>query len=274
MTTLALVLVLCSAVIHASWNYLAKRVGGGVTFVWLFAALSGLIYAPLGIGIIILQKPVLGLPQIGFVAVSALIHLTYFTLLSRGYRVGDLSLVYPLARGTGPLLSTFAAILFLGERPTVIAVCGAALIGVGVFVLTGNPRKFREAGNGSAVVYALLTGLTIAMYTLWDKQGVTLMLIPPLLYDWLSNTIRVAALAPYALSKRHEVIQYWREHKREALGVALLSPLSYILMLTALTISPISYVAPGKSAFSSARCWARGCWRRATRHGDLPLPAR
>lgn len=247
MTLLAILLVLGSAVTHATWNYFAKRMGGGgAAFTWLFTALSFVIYAPLGIGVIIAQKVPLGLPQLGFMAVSACIHVTYFTLLSRGYKTGDLSLVYPLARGTGPMLSTLLAIILLGERPSWIAVGGALLIGAGVFILTGDPRKFRSSGSGAAVSYALLTGLTIAAYTIWDRQAVAVMLIPPLVYDWAGSLLRVLILTPYTIRHRDEVLNHWRNHRTEILVIATLSPLSYILVLTALTISPVSHVAPAR----------------------------
>jgi drug/metabolite transporter (DMT)-like permease len=107
MTFFALVLVLVAAVFHATWNLLAKRVGvGGAIFVWLFGAFSVLIYAPLALILILLHGPHLGPAQLVFMFGSGALHLGYFVVLQRGYAVGDLSLVYPLARGTGPLLAT------------------------------------------------------------------------------------------------------------------------------------------------------------------------
>ncbi len=158
MTPVALTLVLLSAVAHAVWNLCAKRAGGGALFVWLFEALAALLYAPLALYVIVAQRPRLGMLGFAFLGGSTLLHLAYYLILQRGYSVGDLSLVYPLARGTGPMLSTAAAIAFLGERPTPLALAGAALIGVGVFVLTGGARTLGKAGARSAVLYALATG--------------------------------------------------------------------------------------------------------------------
>src|SRR5687767_15050621 len=98
MTGLAVALVLSSAFIHATWNYFAKRVGGGATFIWLMSVFTAVIYAPLAIILFITSGTQLGLPEIAYMGVSAVLHVTYFTLLSRGYRVGDFSVVYPLAR--------------------------------------------------------------------------------------------------------------------------------------------------------------------------------
>ena len=247
MTFFALVLVLAAAVFHATWNLLAKRVGaGGAVFVWLFGAFSVLIYAPLALGVILLQVPHLGVAQLVFMFGSGALHLGYFVVLQRGYAVGDLSLVYPLARGTGPLLATVGAVVLLGERPGVVAVCGILLITLGVFLLTREPGGFRGAGLGMGVVYGLLTGVFIAAYTLWDKHAVSALLIPPLLQSWATTVVTVALLTPLVLRHRKEALSLWRAHRPEVLGVAVLSPLSYILVLTALVFTPVSYVAPAR----------------------------
>jgi len=108
----ALALVLASAVVHATWNLIAKRVQGGVAFLWLFDAVSVVAYAPAVVVLIAWQRPQITLVGLGFMAGGGVLHLAYFLLLTQGYRAGDLSLVYPLARGSGPLLAT--EILVLG----------------------------------------------------------------------------------------------------------------------------------------------------------------
>lgn len=246
MTALALTLVLASAISHATWNLFAKRTGGGPAFVWLFDALAALLYAPLTIALIVRQGTPLGPAALFFIAGSAVLHLAYFLLLQQGYRVGDLSLVYPLARGTGPMLSTLAAMALFGERPTPLALAGAASIGVGVFVLTGGGGGRRDARARTAVIYALLTGAVIASYTLWDKRAVSTLAIPPLVLNWSLGLGRLLLLAPYALRHSGQIGEEWQTHRREALVVAVLSPLSYILVLTALVFTPVSYVAPAR----------------------------
>ncbi|MDX1523987.1 MAG: EamA family transporter, partial [Anaerolineae bacterium] len=243
MTGLALTLVLTSAFIHASWNFLAKRAGGGAAFVWLFALLSVIIYLPLAIGILLVQRPQLGPTELFFILGSAVLHLGYFLMLQRGYSVGDLSLIYPLARGTGPTLSTLAAITFFGERPTVLAMAGTALVVTGVFILTGGPLILSRDKGRQSIIFGLLTGFIIAGYTLWDKYSVGVLLIPPLLHDYGANLGRTIMLAPYARRHWDEVVTEWRTHRLEAIGVASLSPLAYILVLTALAFTPVSYVA-------------------------------
>lgn len=246
MTALALALILAAAFIHASWNYFLKRSGGGTVFVWLFATLSALIYAPLAALVIGWQRPDFGSVHYGLMFASAALHTAYYLLLDRGYRSGDLSVVYPLARGTGPLITILCAVLLLQERPTPIAVTGALLIGGGAVALTGDPRKLRQSGNLHAVGFALLTGCMIASYTLVDKVAVAAWLIPPLVQDWAANLGRVLLMTPLALRLRSDIGPTWRRAKKEIVAVALLCPLSYILVLTAMVFTPVSYVAPAR----------------------------
>ena len=239
-------LILAAAVIHATWNLINKQASGHATFTWLVAVLSALFYAPATIAIIEIFEIEVGFVAIGMMAGSAALHSAYFVLLNQGYRTGDLSLVYPLARGTGPLLTCIAAILFLGERPSVIALLGALLIIGGVVVLTSNLTKLRERADQKAVRFALITGIFIAAYTLWDKQAVSHFGIAPLVLDWGANVGRAFLLAPFAFKYSDETITEWREHKYEAIAIAVLIPLSYILVLTVMTFTPVSYVAPAR----------------------------
>jgi drug/metabolite transporter (DMT)-like permease len=268
MSSWALTLILAAAVIHATWNLLNKQASGHATFTWLVAVLSAVFYAPATITVIEVWQIEIGFVTIGMMAGSAALHTAYFVLLNQGYRAGDLSLVYPLARGTGPLLSSVAAILFLGERPSAIALGGAMLIIGGVVILTTNLSRLRETGARDAVIYALVTGLFIAAYTLWDKQAVSHFGITPLVLDWGANVGRAVFLTPFALKFSDETMAEWREHKYEAIAVAILIPLSYILVLTAMSFTPVSYVAPAREisiligTAMGARVLAEGDTRR------------
>ncbi|HEX6438675.1 MAG TPA: DMT family transporter [Candidatus Binatia bacterium] len=246
MTFGALILILAAAFIHASWNLLNKRASGHVTFTWLVAVLSAIFYTPLALGVIFVTHLQIGVVELALMAGSAALHSAYFVLLNQGYRVGDLSLVYPLARGTGPLLSTISAIFLLGERPSALAVAGALLIICGVVVITGSPKSLRGSEVKTAVLYAAVTGLFIAAYTLWDKQAVSRFAVPPLILDWGSNLGRTVLLTSLPARYPRETRVEWREHRFEAIGVAVLAPLSYILVLTAMQFTPVSYVAPAR----------------------------
>jgi drug/metabolite transporter (DMT)-like permease len=246
MTGLAITLVLAAALIHASWNYLLKKSGGGVGFVWAFAVLSSLIYAPLAVGVVVIQHFQFSAEAFAYLLASAVLHTAYYLLLDRGYRYGDLSVVYPLARATGPFLTVLVAIAALGERPGTVALCGAALIVGGAFFLAASPAKLRAPGAARGIAFALLTGCMIASYTVVDKQAVSAALIPPVLQDWGANLGRVIVMAPLALRRGDEVRTAWRRQRKAVILVALLCPLSYILVLTAMVFTPVSYVAPAR----------------------------
>lgn len=246
MTGLAITLVLAAALIHASWNYLLKKSGGGIGFVWAFAVLSSLIYAPLAVGVIVIQHFQFSAEALTYLLASAVLHTAYYLLLDRGYRYGDLSVVYPLARATGPFLTVLFALAALGERPGAIALCGAALVVGGAFFLAASPAKLREAGATRGIAFALLTGCMIASYTVVDKQAVSAVLIPPILQDWGANLGRVIVMAPLAMRRREEIRAAWRHKRKAVILVALLCPLSYILVLTAMVFTPVSYVAPAR----------------------------
>lgn len=246
MTGAALILILAAAVTHAAWNYLNKRAGGHATFTWLVAVMSALLYAPATITIIEVWQIDVNFVTLGMMAGSAALHTAYFVLLNQAYRIGDLSLVYPLARGTGPLLSGIAAIVFLGERPSLIAVAGALLIVGGALALTTDISRLRQRGAQDALLYAAITGLFIAAYTLWDKQAVSHFGLAPLVLDWGANVGRAIFLAPVAVKYADQTVAEWREHKYEAIACAILIPLAYIMVLTAMRFTPVSYVAPAR----------------------------
>lgn len=244
MTGFALAILIVSAFTHATWNLLAKRTKGGAAFVWLFNALATLIYGLPAVAVLIFQRPHIGAIELLWMLGSAILQLAYFLLLQQGYRMGDLSLVYPLARGTGPLLSTTAAIALLGERPTLIALTGAVLIALSVFILTGDLYKLRSPDVRRAVIYGLLTGGLIAAYTLWDKYAVSTLMLPPLVLFCSGTLGQVGLLVPLVLRNWEVVARQWHTYRLEALGIAFLNPMSYILVLTALVFTPVSYVAP------------------------------
>ena len=268
MTAAALALVLVAAFAHAGWNYVLKRSGGGFGFVWLFAAISALIYLPIAIGVFLVARPVFGWQNFAAIFASAALHTLYYLLLDRGYRHGDLSLVYPIARATGPLLTVGVAILLLGERPPPLAIGGAVLISAGGLILTGDPRALRKKGIEHAVLIALATGITIAAYTIVDKTAVALLMTPPLLQDWMTNIGRVALMTPMLRNRTDAVRAAWRDHRRALFIVAVLCPLSYILVLTAMQFTLVSYVAPARevsiliAAFLGARLLSEGDARR------------
>jgi drug/metabolite transporter (DMT)-like permease len=248
MTALALLLILAAAALHAVWNYFAKRAGGGLPFVYLVSIAICALYLPV-IGIFCLWKnPIVPAGAVWWIVGSGVLKTSYSLFLQRGYRTGEFSLIYPLARGTGPLLSTLAAILLLHERPSPLALAGGLVIIASIFLLTNAARLFHEdhAHLRVAIAYGLSTGCFIAAYTIWDRHGVATLAITPLLYDAGTAFTQLTLLTPFAWRRRTEVRREWRENRRWAMGIALLSPAAYIFVLTAMTFTPVSYVAPAR----------------------------
>lgn len=265
MTAFALLLVLIAAVLHATWNYCAKRAGGGLPFVWLVGAVICTCYIPVLVVYWLWRDPTIPSGAVLWILGSGVLKTSYSLFLQRGYRTGDFSLIYPLARGTGPLISTLAAVVFLGERPSSLAIAGGLVIVASIFWLTGGFEKIlalnshaesavrSDAVSTSAesllftsVNYGLLSGVLIASYTIWDKHGVASLAIAPILYDAGTAFTQLALLTPFAVGRWPEVRDEWRQKKRWVLSVALLSPVAYVLILTAMTFTPVSYLAPAR----------------------------
>lgn len=246
MNHLVLVLVLIAAFAHAGWNFLTKKAGNSTGFIWLFSTVAAILYLPVLFILILIERPHLDGLQMLFIGGTACLHIAYFFFLQRGYALGDLSLTYPLARGAAPFISVVGAIVLLRERPSLIALIGIILLLGGVIFLVGNPLQImkHEATAHIAIGYALLTSFFIAAYTVWDKYAVSTLLISPLLLDGSSSIARAGLLTPTVIGKWDKVRETWCKHRWKVIGVALLSPLAYVLVLFAMSISPLSYVAP------------------------------
>jgi drug/metabolite transporter (DMT)-like permease len=213
--------------------------------VWLAGVTAATLYAlPAALQLVLGDKTITA-AGVAFMAGSGCLHSAYFTTLQRGYAAGDLSVVYPLARGTGPALSVVLAIVILGERPGPIALLGAALVVAAVLSLANTGHR---APSRQAIVFALLTGATIAAYTLWDAHAVEDLAQPTIAYYWGSEVTRALILAYPALRNRAGLRTALTYDRRAILAVGALSPLAYILVLVALTLAPVTVVAPGREA--------------------------
>ncbi len=246
MSPLALCLVLIAAVLHATWNLSAKRAAGGnsLTFVWLMSLVSVAFALPFGVVSWVVQPP--PLTPLAWVAVvaSGVVHSVYFLLLQRGYRYGDLSIVYPVARGTGPSFAVIGAVVLLGEHPGAVGSLGVAAILVGIILVSGVTQLQGRAGRWAGVGWGGLTGLWIATYTLIDAWAVTSLGLEPLVFFFLSLVFSALVLAPWVLRDLGSVSTTWRETRRPIVVVGILSPLAYTLVLFAMRLAPLAYVAP------------------------------
>jgi len=249
----SLALVILAGLIHAIWNITAKKAGGDARFAAFTGLLMALIWAPLGIWLGWSVLPTWGSVEWGLIVVSGVLHVLYYIALLRGYRKADLTVVYPLARGSGPLLSSLVAILMFGEQITAFGVTGIFAVVAGVFLIAGGPGLFRaahdrakRAGIRTGMLYGLLTGAFIASYTVVDGYAVKFVLMSPILLDYYGNFVRLLFLLPTVLRDRATAARHWRRQWKYALVVAAISPLGYVLVLYAMKGAPLSHVAPAR----------------------------
>lgn len=249
MTAVAVFLALLAASLHAVWSLLSKRLSryDPVCFVWLASLGSFVVYAPLVVVMTNGLRLSVSAVQTGFMAGSIVINLVYFLVTQYGYRLGDLSVVYPIARGTGPVLAATGGILLLGEVPTATGLLGLCAVVIGVVALGwrgGGAGSLDALRSNRVVGYALLSGTTIACYTLWDQHAVGPLAISPLLLNWVDDAGRVLLLAPTACRRQVALKELWTECRLLLVGAATLMPLPYILFLFSLRLAPASVVSP------------------------------
>jgi drug/metabolite transporter (DMT)-like permease len=244
-----LVLVAVAALAHATWNLLTKGSRDKVVFLWWTGAAGTVLFLPA----VLLAGPAWpGSPEAWLgVALGAALRAAYFAALGAAYARGDLSLVYPLARGTAPVLVPIAAVLVLGERVSPAGALGVAVVAAGVYVLhlPGLARRHLWASLRALAApragYALLTGLLTTAYSVVDKWNMASG-IPPLLYAYLTIPVAALLLTPVTLGRPATVAAEWRASRGAIAAVAALMTGGYVLVLTALRFTPVSYVAPAR----------------------------
>jgi drug/metabolite transporter (DMT)-like permease len=241
----AYALVLLSAALHAGWNFVLKRDGGGDAFLALSKISEVVLLAPVFVAMIARTGGAgAGLAAAGgLVLGGASLTLLNYLALSRAYRVSDLSLVYPLSRGAALLFLPLLGYVTIGECIDVVGGVALLLILAGILVMHrtgagGGVGDTLRAGAG----YALLAGLATAAYTLWDKVAVGV--LPVLVYFYAYTAIVGAALAALALRShgRHGLAREWRRGRTGIVQVAILNVGAYLLILVALRSGSASYV--------------------------------
>ena len=255
MSALALLLVLTAALVHATWNYFLKKANATRPFWWLVYIITAIITVPA----LFLYDPdsLKNITPIGWlvIALSAPIHVIYGQVLQIGYKKSDYSIVYPTARGTGPLITVLSAVLILGDRPSFWGWIGIILI-LGAIVLLAMPQKTDKNTQSlrirSGIFWGALTGCFIAGYSFCDAWAVQQTTgLTPMSFYFPSIAVRALVFAPF-------IIMYanWKEESKEILTTPRLqkalavvtvgSPLAYILVLYAMTMAPLAYVAPSR----------------------------
>jgi len=248
MTLATILLVVLAALIHATWNLLAKRAAlVGPAFVFAYNLVACIAYAPWLVWILAHGRVAWTRHAVAAIVASGVVHLAYSLVLQRGYQVADFTVVYPVARGSGPMLASLAAVLLMGEAVTPLRLAGLLAIVAGILLIStrGDVRAFARPGGQAGVRWGAATGGLIASYTVIDAFAVKALGVPPVVLDWFGNFQRFFFLVPFVARDPRRALARMRGHWHLAVGVGLLAPLSYILVLGALSLgAPVTIVAP------------------------------
>jgi drug/metabolite transporter (DMT)-like permease len=255
---LAVAMALVAAVFHGTWNVLVKVSGDPITTFRRATAMAAVVATASLVPLwLIFGRPSLSLAALGLCVVSSILETAYLWLLSTAYRHGDLSTVYPIARGSAPLLSVFVGLVVLGERLTGPQLAGVALLLIGILAVTISQAR------GRATLPALMTGVAIATYSSVDRIGVRL--ATPWLYAWLLFTL-MAILLPLsvrfatAMNLYRPAASVQQPTWRQALVIGAFFWAGYFLVLWALSLAPLAVVAPVREiAIVAVAVW--GVWR-------------
>jgi drug/metabolite transporter (DMT)-like permease len=231
-----LLLVLFAALMHASWNVLVKSGEDKFLSSVLIATGAAVIAGPA-----LLFLPAPAVASWPFIALSTVLQVIYYFLLSAAYHGGEMNRVYPLMRGTAPLLVVALSGWLLGETLHPAALVAVVALCAGVLGLIGDPRVLWRSGN--ATRYALANAVVIASYSLTDGHGVRLSGAPEAYTLWIFFTQGVAMFGWAAFARRREFFTRLRQRWPVALGGGGLSIASYGLALMAMTQAPVALVA-------------------------------
>jgi drug/metabolite transporter (DMT)-like permease len=243
MSATAFVLVIAGALMHAYWNVQMKRARGGPGFIWFFTLIAVAFLAPAG-AYRLVETGWWSDPRFLMAAgASAAVHVVYHNALQLGYRHGDFSTVYPVARGVAPMLTVVGAALLLSESVPFTNWLGAGAIAAGIVLLSVKWGEGQSSGH-KGVGWAVLTGVSITAYTLIDAWAVATLRVDPLSYYFVSQVFRAILFAPAALAAMDSLRHALRESRREAGIIGILSPTAFLMILFALQLAPVSQVAP------------------------------
>jgi len=256
MTSLALTLTLIAAVLHAAWNISLKRSRDRVAFAALLLLSAGAVLAPWTVPWAISGAVPRGVWLL--LAISVAAETGYYACLVGGYQRGELSLVYPITRGTGAMLTAITGRAVLGERPTIAGAAGIALVAGGL-LLIGILSARRTRSSDGAVAFSLAAGVCISIYSVTDKTAVSQTAVLPFMGGMFLLTGVAIALFSLAVAKASAVDE-WRTNWRSAIGAGLISAVTYGLVLTAMTMTHVGYVAAVRESsmlFALLLAWAR-----------------
>jgi len=249
MSGLALGLVILAAFFHACWNLLAKTSRKKNVFIWWFVLVATVVYFPMFLYFWL--DVAITSPGWACIVATGILHALYFWFMGGAYERGDLSLVYPLSRGSGPLFVPILAVLLMHEQLSLSGILGICAVVAGIYIIHLESFSFRSffdpfrSMRGSASLWALSTGGTIAGYSLVDKVGVSL--VYPPVYIYLQFVISLLLLSPYILMKERAALKLeWRVNKWPILIDGFLVLFTYMMILFAFRLSKVSYVVAAR----------------------------
>jgi drug/metabolite transporter (DMT)-like permease len=275
---LVFVLIAGAAVLHVAWNVLLKTAGDPLLAAAVGMGTAAAVICPAALVIwLATGAPTIPTETLVLSVASGLLEALYFAFLASAYRRGDLSLVYPLARGSAPLLAVAFGVVLLNERLGPLGYAGVAALLIGLLTLQRPWRYLQAAGreSGGAAGFALLTGVTIASYSAVDRVGVRG--TTPWIYAgliWASCTVflwsyvwvyrRVSRPTTVTLSTEPDAFSA----RRAGFG-GLITLGAYLLILGAFTVAPLTAVAPlRESAIVLASGWGTFRLREAADRAD------
>ena len=246
----ALLLVITAAFLHAFWNFTAKKTGGTTVFAFCTGLATVCIWLPIIISyaFIFNKFPNWSNQQYLNIICSGTIHSIYYVILLKGYKAAPLSVVYPVARGTGPLISSFLALWIFNESCTTNSIAGIALVIIGIFILSWSGQSIRKLDHTflKGIMWGVATGISISAYTLIDAYGVKTLKIDPVLFDFSTGFVRTLVLLPFVINRSSEIKNTFKEQTYPLIIVSVFGSLAYILILSAMLLAPVSHVAPAR----------------------------
>ena len=241
MTGTVFALVLLSALLHASWNFAARKVKGNLVAMWLVPAVVGLVLAPFALWLVYQSPTPVSISSAGnvFIVASAVVHALYYLFLAHTYQHGEISVVYPIARGSGTAATALFGWMVLGETVSFLGAAGVAAVSAGV--LSMSVPALRQHRERRGIVLALCVGATIVTYSIVDKKGVEF--VTPVVYLCITELITAALMFPYVYRKcRTEFGTTAKRYWRYSLGIGAFAATSYLLILYAFTRGQVGYI--------------------------------
>ena len=232
-------LVLCSSCIHALWNFTSKKVSGDLSITTLGLWMANLTLLPFSL--VIVSKYGFDTQGLRFLVITAIGYVFYFLFLNLSYKAGDISTVYPISRGTGVAGTAIIAHIFLKEIFSGFGVFGIVLIFLGVLLISIKKKLINA--ELKPVLYSIMLGLTVIIYSINDKQGVSY--INPIVYINFRNILALLIMTPFVSRKGFPLVKEILTQKLRysaIIGYGVIG--SYLLTLFAYTRANVGYVSP------------------------------